>query len=68
MTGNEAAKEAVRRNGGGFACWRTFKAAVARELRRAGERAVRARYDAAGNCTVCGEAGRCPGYHAASEA
>ena len=25
---------------------------------------IRAEYDAAGNCIYCGEAGRCPGYHA----
>ena len=25
---------------------------------------IRAEYDYAGNCIYCGEAGRCPGYHA----
>lgn len=29
-----------------------------------GGRPRRAIYDVAGNCTTCGEAGRCPGYHA----
>ncbi len=32
---------------------------------RSGRRAIRATFDDAGNCTTCGEAGRCPGYHAA---
>ena len=28
---------------------------------------ISATYDAAGNCTICGEAGRCPGYHAIAD-
>ena len=28
---------------------------------------VRATYDKAGNCTRCGECGRCPGWHHVSE-
>lgn len=34
-----------------------------RSLLAVGVEPVRAEYDAAGNCTVCGEAGRCPGWH-----
>jgi len=30
-----------------------------------GQKPIPATFDAAGNCTTCGEAGRCPGYHAA---
>jgi hypothetical protein len=29
----------------------------------AGGKPVRAEYDAQGNCLVCGESGRCPGWH-----
>jgi len=36
-------------------------------IEAAGYRAVKARYDNAGNCTVCHEAGRCPGYHVYQE-
>jgi hypothetical protein len=34
-----------------------------RALRRIGLDPIRATWDEAGNCTVCGEAGRCPGWH-----
>ena len=30
--------------------------------------AVRAECDEAGNCIICGEAGRCPGWHTVDEA
>lgn len=33
------------------------------QLREAGKKTHIARYDAAGNCTSCGESGRCPGWH-----
>ncbi len=35
-----------------------------RQIEQAGLAAVAARYDMAGNCVYCGEAGRCPGWHA----
>ena len=44
-----------------------YKARVRRELIRAGKKPVKAVYDEAGNCTTCGEAGRCPGWHAEGE-
>lgn len=30
--------------------------------------AVPAEFDGAGNCVICGEAGRCPGWHTVDEA
>lgn len=41
-----------------------FEAEARRALVRAGLVPVRAIEDASGNCTTCGEAGRCPGWHA----
>ena len=38
--------------------------AVKRRLKAHGLKPERAKYDSAGNCLACGEAGRCPGYHA----
>jgi len=38
-----------------------------RVLRQAGIKPIRARLDTAGNCTICGEAGRCPGWHTPEE-
>jgi hypothetical protein len=32
-------------------------------IKRAGYQPVKATYDRAGNCEICGEAGRCPGWH-----
>lgn len=40
-----------------------YKNMVRRAMLRAGLKPVAAIYDEAGNCTVCGEAGRCPGWH-----
>jgi len=42
-----------------------FEERERRAIIASGRRAIRATYDDAGNCTTCGEAGRCPGYHAA---
>jgi hypothetical protein len=36
-------------------------------LKRVGMVPVMARYDDAGNCRICGEAGRCPGWHTPEE-
>lgn len=47
----------------GFSSRRAFEDYVKREIKRAGEIPAKAQYDSAGNCTTCGEAGRCPGYH-----
>ena len=52
-----------RYNGALFPSRAAHLAAVKRALLRAGLPPKRATYDAAGNCTTCGEAGRCPGYH-----
>ncbi len=48
-----------------FNSWRAYGDAFRRELRRMGYKTARASYDEAGNCTICGEAGRCPGHHIA---
>ena len=52
------------------ALWPSRKAhaaAVRRALSVAGLRPRKVTYDAGGNCLTCGEAGRCPGYHATAE-
>jgi hypothetical protein len=36
-------------------------------LVEAGYEPVKAVFDEAGNCTVCGECGRCPGWHLKEE-
>lgn len=66
-TGFDAADAAVRRHGGGFITPTAFRSAVRRELEAAGLMAYRAIYDNAGNCRVCGESGRCPGWHTTTE-
>lgn len=38
------------------------------EIRRRSLVPVAARWDGAGNCVICGEAGRCPGWHTPAEA
>jgi hypothetical protein len=44
--------------------YRAFKAQMKREIAAEGLTPIRAVFDAAGNCTVCGDSGRCPGWHA----
>jgi hypothetical protein len=44
-----------------------FEEAKRAEIVANGIKPVRATYDTAGNCTICGEAGRCPGWHASKE-
>jgi len=46
---------------------RAFVLALRRELKSRGLPFGRATYDAAGNCRVCGESGRCPGLHTLDE-
>ena len=40
-----------------------YRRVVTRWFEQAGYQTVMASYDAAGNCTICGEAGRCAGVH-----
>lgn len=64
MTGIEAADQVPYKPG------RTrveFMRAVRGVLRRKGISCVPAVVDKDGNCTVCGEAGRCPGVHTHEE-
>lgn len=73
ITGFEAADEVSRRRwrrfGRGFPTEESFRRAVRMELRNCtGVDPVRAVYDGAGNCVICGEAGRCPGWHHPDEA
>ena len=69
MTGFDAMNRAFLRHGARpFASRAAYKRATAAEFRRAGVVPVKAQYDTAGNCTVCGEAGRCPGWHGSYEA
>jgi len=49
---------------GSFASREAFVQFVRTAIETAGYRAVSPKEDKAGNCVVCGEAGRCPGYHA----
>ena len=44
-----------------------YYAKTKREILRSGETPVKAIWDEAGNCMVCGEAGRCPGWHTIEE-
>jgi transcription elongation factor Elf1 len=44
-----------------------YYAKVKREINRAGLKPIKAQWDEAGNCVYCGEAGRCPGWHAQNE-
>lgn len=37
-------------------------------LERAGQIAYKALFDEVGNCKICGECGRCPGWHTGEEA
>lgn len=46
-----------------FKSWKAYGDAFRRELRKHGHKTVRATYGDAGNCTICGECGRCPGHH-----
>ena len=39
-----------------------------RAILRQGYIPIPARWDEAGNCTVCGESGRCPGWHRGEQA
>jgi radical SAM superfamily enzyme len=41
-----------------------FERKVKRAIIARGQKPIRAVRDAAGNCIFCGEAGRCPGWHA----
>ena len=50
-----------------FASRAHYWAAVKREFDRRHLPAVRAEFDPRGNCTVCWEAGRCPGWHSPAE-
>ncbi len=50
--------------------WRTrgrWTAYYRRGLIAYGKTPMKAKYDEAGNCTTCGEGGRCPGWHYAGE-
>ncbi len=46
---------------------RAFTVAIRAKLRRNGVPYGNATYDDAGDCRVCGEAGRCPGVHTLDE-
>ena len=67
-TSYEAADIAFQRNGGRpFRSYRARANAVRRVLRGLSYETIDATFDDAGNCTVCGEAGRCPGVHTLDE-
>lgn len=68
MTGSEALDIAVALNGGRpFPNRLAAEDAVRRLLVAANKRPVPAHRDRAGNCPICGEAGRCPGWHTIEE-
>jgi hypothetical protein len=48
---------------GSFLTRAEYLRTVRRALILAGEKPIKAFYDEAGNCEICGEAGRCPGWH-----
>lgn len=45
-----------------------WHAARRRQIMRMGKVPIRAEEDQAGNCRICGECGRCPGWHYHGEA
>lgn len=45
-----------------------YYAKIKREIIRAGMKPTKARWDEAGNCTICRETGRCPSWHTPKEA
>lgn len=51
----------------GYPSTKNFHRAVRRLLGRLGHTPVQASYDRAGNCKICGECGRCPGWHLQEE-
>jgi hypothetical protein len=51
----------------GFRSGEDYSMAVRELLLRLGYTPVRASFDSAGNCEICGECGRCPGWHTQSE-
>jgi hypothetical protein len=68
MTGFDAMDRAFLRHGSKpFPSRRAHNAATRAEFRRAGIVPVRAEYDTGGNCLVCGESGRCSGWHGSYE-
>lgn len=50
-----------------FPSRKAFAAHVRRQIIKAGFTPVKATEDDAGNCTICGECGRCPGWHTTLE-
>ncbi len=46
-----------------FNSQREYQLAVRALIIHRGEKPIKASYNKAGNCTICGEAGRCPGWH-----
>ena len=68
MTGTEARdKRASQCNESPWPSRESMICDVACMLRSYGETPVAAKFDGAGNCTICGEAGRCPGVHSKTE-
>jgi predicted aldo/keto reductase-like oxidoreductase len=45
-----------------------YERAQYRAIKKTGTPPVKAQYDEAGNCVICGECGRCPGWHTPQEA
>lgn len=66
-TENAIATDAERlhrlRTGRGWSDRQAMVEALQSAYTRAGWRSELAQYDLSGNCTTCGEAGRCPGVH-----
>jgi len=44
-----------------------YKRAQRDRIRKSGETPIKAFYDEGGNCKICGECGRCPGWHTPEE-
>ncbi len=51
----------------GFASCEAYSMAVRELLLRFGQTPIRSNFDSAGNCEICGECGRCPGWHTQAE-
>lgn len=52
----------------GFPSREAFEDYVKAEIEKAGHTPIRPWYSETGDCQICGEAGRCPGWHTEYEA
>jgi len=64
---DEAIRRTFRQDFHTFPSHAAYTRFVRRALVSAGQPPYKATYDPGNNCHICGECGRCPGYHTADE-